>query len=423
MTGRTAREPSLTVGIIADLPGDSGGGVNQFTEGLVRSLVALPREDLRYVIFLGEDNGGWLSERHKHVSVVHVRRQVFPRGWGRWLDRAIRYGEALSQACRGNLLQARGTIKRRSRQRKILEAVRSSPWELQLVHFPFQDMAPVRVPVIFSPWDLQHLHLRELWRRSEARERDAFYRLGCRRASCLALGSEWAREDVIAQYGVPRSKTTVVRVAPATRLAGDVTPEFCARLRDKYGLPRQFIFYPSVTWTHKNHKGLLSALAKANNSSRRGLHLVCCGASAGNQEEIMAHAEKVGVRDRVRFLGHIEGTEVRGLYRLAEMCVFPSLFEGAGFPVLEAFEEGCPLAASNVTSIPEYAGDAALLFDPRDVDSISDAILALASSESLRRDLVARGKERVRRYSWENVANEYASLYRKLIADHRVVTR
>lgn len=404
----------LTVGIVADIGKGIGGGVNEFAQGLTRSVVTRRRENLRCVIFLAEDYEEWPIPPSEHVSVVRVRPQHFPLGWRKWLDRVIRYGVALSQASKGSVLQARVTIAQRSRQRRILEAVGRSPWALDVLHFPFQDIVPLGVPLLYSPWDLQHLHLKEFWPKSVAKARDAYYRMGCQLASCVVLGSEWSREDVIAQYGVPRSKTVVVPVASPTRLVDRVSPEFCAGLRQKYRLPHRFIFYPAVTWKHKNHIRLLSALAKVNQSSHPDLQLVCCGQNGRNFEEIMAHAEKVGIRGQVRFLGYVERPEVCGLYRLAEFCILPTLFEGAGLPVLEAFEEGCPLAASNVTSIPEYAGDAALLFDPRDVNSIADAISALASSESLRRDLMARGKEKVRSYSWEIVAARYISLYKRL---------
>ena len=412
--GLKAKEPLLTVGIFADLDKGIGGGVSQFTEGLITSLLGQWERNLRLVIFLSENNDEWPIEPSELVSIVVVRKEQTPQGWRKWLNRITRYGAALSQASVGNLLQARVTISRRSRQRTILDAVRRSPWELDVLHFPFQDIVPLKAPLIFSPWDLQHLHLKDLWPKSVAKARDAYYRTGCRLASCVVLASEWAREDVIGQYGVPRSKTAVVRLAPPTRLASKITPKYCADLRRKHDLPRRFLFYPAIPWKHKNHIRLLTALAKVNQTSQLDLHLVCCGQYGRYLEEIMAHAEGVGVRDHVRFLGHIERREVRGLYRLAEFCIYPTLFEGAGFPVLEAFEEGCPLAASGVTCIPEYAGDAALLFDPWDVESIADAIVRLASSEALRRELADRGRERATLYSWDNVAVEYISLYRRL---------
>ena len=407
----------ITVAIVADVARDSGGGVNQFTEGLVRSLLTRPPEGLRYVVCVAEDHGGWLTDWPEHVTVVHVARHVLPHGWSKALDRASRYGRALSEACTGNLRRARVTVASGSRQRKIRGALRRSPWRLTLVHFPFQDFVPLSIPFIFSPWDLQHLHLSEFWQASAARERDAYYRMGCELAGCVALGSEWAREDLIAQYGLPHSKTVVVRVAPATRLADTVTPEFCAAVRARYRLPRRFIIYPAVTWKHKNHLRLLSALARVRARGVQELHLVCCGANGRNLPEITAHAAAIGVREHVHFLGHVDAHEVRGLYHLTAKCAHPSHFEGARVPVHDGIEEGCPLVASHVTAIPEYAGDAALLFDPLDVESMADAICAVSSSEALRRELVDRGRARVRRFSWENVAAEYVSVYRRLAGD------
>jgi glycosyltransferase involved in cell wall biosynthesis len=270
--------------------------------------------------------------------------------------------------------------------------------------------------MIFCPWDLQHLHLIDFWRKDVARARDAYYRLGCRLADCVALGSDWCRDDVIAQYQVPRSRTAVVRVAPPTQTAAPPSVGFCASVREKFALPPRFMFYPAVTWPHKNHLGLLTALAKVYADHRLPVELVCSGQNGRGSQEILRHAQRLGVVDRVRFLGFVERTELCALYRLAEFCIFPSLFEGAGLPVLEAFDEGCPVAASNVASIPEYAGDAALLFDPRDRDSMADAILTMANREDLRRELAARGKARAGLYSWTAVAQGYKELYCRLAA-------
>ena len=382
----------LTVGIFADLPPTVGGGVNQFARGLVGSLAARDTWELDLVVFAAAGAAGQVPASPS-VTVVEVPAVKFARGAAKWWERARRYRRVLRELASGDTDEARFTVRRWGRQRAMRTALRRAPRRLDVIHFPFQDFVPVNAPSIFCPWDLQHRHLADLWTRRAAAERDAYYRRGCALADLVVLASEWAREDLIRQFGVPREKTTVVRIAPPTRLAEPPTPEFCEGVRGRYGLPPRFILYPAVTWPHKNHVGLINALAEVVHSTRSDLHLVCCGKNGRNMDKIGAHITRLGMSDLVHFLGHVDGQEVRALYRLALLCAFPTLFEGAGLPVLEAFDEGCPLVAANVTCVPEYAGNAALLFNPRNTGEMAGAIRSVAESDQLRSDLIARGDD------------------------------
>ncbi len=408
----------LTVGVYADLEGGIGGGVNSFAQGLVTSLLEREDADLRYVVFLADNNDEWGVESSERASIVRVHRRPEPFGIRAWPNRLARYGAGLLDAAKGDLLRARVTVVRRWRQREITRAVAASPWALDILHFPFQDIARLRPPMIFSPWDLQHRHLKELWGKKAADARDAYYRLGCRMARYVAFGSEWARDDVVKEFRLELEKTIVVPIAPPSSLGERADAAHRTVVRQKYGLPARFMLYPAVTWKHKNHVRLLSAMASVK-ACAPDLHLICTGQIGPFVTVIMAHAETVGVADRVRFLGYVEKRDLSALYHLAEFCVYPSLFEGGALPVLEAFDEGCPLAASGVTCIPEYAGDAALLFDPYDVTSISKAITAMSTSPSLRRDLAFRGRERVTRYSWVKVGEQYTDLYRRMSRERK----
>jgi len=119
----------------------------------------------------------------------------------------------------------------------------------------------------------------------------------------------------------------------------------------------------------------------------------------------------------VRFLDFVSSSELRALYHLAQFVVFPSLFEGGGFPVLEAFREETPIACSAVTSLPEYGGDAILLFDPTSVESIAQAIHRMTMDVQLRTKLRQRGAARISSFTWERTAKMYRALYRK-VAGH-----
>lgn len=404
---------ALTVGILADVPTGMGGGVGEFCRALVRSLVTRADRGVHYVVFVAEGDGEWVPASD-HLSAVGVERTVFPQGRQKWHDRWERHGAALRALVGGDVDRARYVRQRLPRQRLIAAALARSPRRLDLVHFPFQDFVPTNCPAIFCPWDVQHHHLPEFHPSGAARTRDAYYRQGSRLAARVVFGSEWSRDDVSRRLGIPREKTVVIPIAAPTGVGLAPTSQFCAAVSTKYRLPERFVFYPAVTWKHKNHARLISALAEINRTSTLDLHLVCCGACGRNVDQLQAHAHEVGMDGRVHFLGYIDTREVRVLYRLALLCAFPSLFEGAGLPILEAFEEGCPLAAARVTCIPEYAGDAALLFDPTDVGDMARVIGAIAASETLRRELVARGRRQVVAFGWDKVCDAHVALFRQL---------
>ena len=128
--------------------------------------------------------------------------------------------------------------------------------------------------------------------------------------------------------------------------------------------------------------------------------LVCTGGAREAQSAIEAHIVTSGLGGQVRFLGYRPGRDLPALYRGAACLLFPSLFEGFGMPVLEAMASGCPVVCSNTTSLPEIAGDAALLVDPGDPEALAAAVHQLLTDPDLRAELIARGLERAAAFSW-----------------------
>lgn len=134
--------------------------------------------------------------------------------------------------------------------------------------------------------------------------------------------------------------------------------------------------------------------------------LVFAGKRGWLYEEILARAQGLGLENRVIFTGYVEDADLAALYSGARLFAMPSLYEGFCFPVLEAMACGVPVACSNTSSLPEVVGDAALTFDPLDVDAIAAAMARALSDEELRATLIARGFERVERFTWEWCARQ-----------------
>ena len=141
--------------------------------------------------------------------------------------------------------------------------------------------------------------------------------------------------------------------------------------------------------------------------------LVLPGYPTAHETQLREHASALGVAEDVRFPAWVSSAELEGLWAIARAFVFPSLYEGFGLPVLEAMARGVPVACSNSSSLPEVAGDAALLFDPRDEGAIARALARLLSEPALVEDLRARGLERAREFTWERTARLTLASYRR----------
>jgi glycosyltransferase involved in cell wall biosynthesis len=263
----------------------------------------------------------------------------------------------------------------------------------RIVHFPFT--IPVPRPrrgqaFVQTLLDVQHLDLPQLFSRPELAFRRRYYEGAARQADAVITISEFARQRMIELLGIPAER---IRVAHLGVDADQFQPNSGPR--------EEFVLYPARGWKHKNHARLLEAMA-AVRAVRPGMRLVLTG---GGLESLGEIPDWVDVR------GLVSGGELRELYRQAAVLAFPSLYEGFGLPPLEAMASGCPVAASAAGSIPEVCGDAAVLFDPEDPESIAAGILeALARSEELTR----LGFEQVRLFTWERCRDAHVDVYRGL---------
>lgn len=279
----------------------------------------------------------------------------------------------------------------------------------RVVHLPTQQGFRTPVPTLYQPWDLQHVHFPDFFAPDERRERDGLYRALCRQAKVVVTATRWAAEDVIAHLDVPRRKVAVI--PPASPLAAYGEPAPADDVRRRYDLPEAFALYPARTWPHKNHETLVDALGEL---ARDGTHvpLVCTGSPTEREPALEERARSCGAD--VRFLGHVPAADLAALYRLARLLVFPSLFEGWGFPVLEGFGTGLPVVCSGIPQLRELAGDAAATFDPTRPEAIALQLKRVWEDEGLRRELAARGRERAAAYSWERTARLCRAHYRRL---------
>jgi glycosyltransferase involved in cell wall biosynthesis len=241
----------------------------------------------------------------------------------------------------------------------------------------------------------------------------ALVRLAASRSDRVIADSAATRDDLVRFLRADPARVDVVPLGVGSTRQGDATPERALRERHALG-DRRVVLSVSAKRPHKNLRALLDGLAGIP-AERRPV-LIVPGYTTWHEAELREHSDRLGVAGDVRFLDWVSRADLEGLYDLADCFVFPSLYEGFGLPVLEAMRRGVPVACSNASSLPEVAGDAALLFDPRDTQAIRAAMERLLTDRTLASDLAERGRERAKAFSWERSARETLGSYERALA-------
>ncbi|MCS7283680.1 MAG: glycosyltransferase family 4 protein, partial [Anaerolineae bacterium] len=225
--------------------------------------------------------------------------------------------------------------------------------------------------------------------------------------------SEATARDLAHHFPVAPGRMTVISLAADPIFSPRPLAEVDA-LRRRYGLPESFVLYVGSNKPHKNLARLVEAWAQTTDSGICST-LVIAGPWDPRYPEPRRRAEQLGL-ENIRWLGPIPEADLPALYSAATLFVFPSLYEGFGLPVLEAMACGVPVVCSNTSSLPEVAGDAALLVDPTDARALAGAIERVLTDEALRASLRARGLERARQFAWEEAAQRTLEIYRQVLA-------
>jgi glycosyltransferase involved in cell wall biosynthesis len=236
--------------------------------------------------------------------------------------------------------------------------------------------------------------------------------LAVRRSQRVMADSVSTRRDLVELLGASEEKIDVVELGLGTPQRVTPLGESAVRARFELG-DRAVILSLSAKRPHKNLGALIGALARVP-ANERPLLLIP-GYPTDHELELRRQAETLGIADDVRLLSWLSAAELEGIWALARAFVFPSLYEGFGLPVLEAMARGVPVACSNASSLPEVAGEAALLFDPADEPAIAQAISRLLSDEELCAELRRRGAERARLFTWERTAQLALASYARAL--------
>lgn len=283
--------------------------------------------------------------------------------------------------------------------------------QLDLLHgMAFAAPLAAACPTVITVHDLSFLRFPDAFRRFNRLYLSFITRRATRRAARVIAVSESTRQDVIGLCGVAPERVVTVPNGVSEAFAPAAAARV-AELRQRHGLPDRFILFVGTLEPRKNLERLVTAYADLRAADRAVPPLVIAGARGWFYEQLFARVQELGLADAVRFPGFIPHEDLATWYSAAEIFVYPSRFEGFGLPVLEAMACGTPVITSTASSLPEVAGDAALLVAPDDVAGWTAALQQALADEELRTTLCSRGLQRARLFSWTRTAAETAQVY------------
>lgn len=396
-------------------PSKGVGGVEYYVLSLIKALGQLNDGNEEYVIIGNSQNSDWLlpylGPNQQLVNDRNFKEQITLRNQSK--SRLKLVGKKVLEPL---INRVKCILAPQSLQPTTTIPLSNGFYEslnCNIIHFPYQSYEITSLPSLFNPHDLQHVHFPQFFSPEEIMEREIIYAGGCQYSQKVVVGSSWIKDDIVRHYNLHPDKIQVISCAAFTQTYPDITENSLKEVRKEHNLPEKFIYYPAMTWEHKNHIRLIEAIDFLKRERNLKVELVCTGDKIKNHwPKIKSKLDSLNLSNQVHFLGLVPNEHVKAVYSLCEFVVVPTLFEAASGPIFEAWQEKKAVASSNVTSLPEQVGDTGLLFDPCSIESISKAIEELLLNENLRNDLALKGYERGKKFTWQKTAKTYRALYR-----------
>lgn len=284
----------------------------------------------------------------------------------------------------------------------------------ELYHATEHLLMPLRhVPTVLTVHDLIFKLFPRYHKRLNYWFLNAAMPLFVQRADAVIAISQATRRDLIAHYGTPPEKITVVYEAAAPCFRPPAA-EAVTAVRARYGLPERFLLTVGTIEPRKNLVRLLEALVRLRRDDPE-LHLVVVGSRGWLYEGFFRRRAELELEKAVHLPGYVPDADLPAFYGAATVVVMPSLYEGFGLPVLEAMACGAPVVSSHAASLPEIGGAAARYFDPTDVEEMTAVLAQVLADAELRAEMRAAGLEQAARFSWERAARETMAVYERVL--------
>lgn len=367
---------------------EQGGGIGRYVRELVAALAKVDSEN-NYRLFV--------SGYSAHISLPSLTDQFVWRGTRispRWLAR-LWYRARVPLPVESFV----GRVQLFHATDFVLPPVFPGVAALLTVH----DLSFVRVPDSADPRLKSFL--------------DSVVPRSVRLAGHVLADSMATKVDLLELYGVSADKVSVLLSGVQGRFFDQLGVLVLMTTRNKYSIrDTPYVLSVGTVQPRKNYSRLIQAIA-AIRSRGCDVDLVIAGGKGWLEDEIYQSMEASGIKNHIHFTGFVDEADLPGLYQGAVCLAFPSLYEGFGLPVLEAMASRIPVVTSNVSSLPEVAGDAAILINPYDVDEIAEALWTVIHDETLRKSLTDRGLMRARQFTWEKSARQLLQIYKDLLND------
>ncbi|MBI5766057.1 glycosyltransferase family 4 protein [Candidatus Falkowbacteria bacterium] len=379
----------MKIGIDARLYGAKHGGIGRYAQKLIEHLekIDLPAEALaqagtenQYFIFLQKNNFSEYQPRNKNFSKVLADFRAY--GW----------------------------------REQILFPKLLNKHNLDFVHFTH-----FNAPIFYHKKFIVTIHDLIISHYPDSRATTLnpflykiklfFYNIvinhAAKGAEKIIAVSEYTKNDIIKFLKVAPEKISVTY--EGFDLPKDIDRD-CQNIIQHFGINGEYILYVGSAYPHKNLEKLLMAFKKIV-EAKNDLKLVLVGKKNYFYERLEQEIKKLNLQNNVILAGYCDDNQLACLYKNAKAYVFPSLIEGFGLPPLEAQSYGVPVASSNAACLPEILGDSVLYFDPKNINDMAEKISQIINDENLRNDLINKGFENLKKYSWENCAKETLDLY------------
>jgi len=381
----------MVIGIDARFFGPKGKGLGRYTQKLTESLAEADKQN-DYVIFLRRENFGEFQPQNSHFKKVLADY--------RWYSLA----------------------------EQIFLPFAIAKQKIDLMHFPH-----FNVPIFyFKPFvvTIHDLILRHFSTRRASRLGSVKYWfknlayqmviwLAIKRAKKIITVSRYVKKDIIRCFGIKAERIIVTYEGTSNMSSRLEIGGSKQILKSKFQISKQYLLYVGNAYPHKNLERLIEAFEILIKKYQIDLQLVLVGEEDYFYRRLKKEAEVVilqskGVFSRIVFAGFVSDDDLPILYQGAGVYVFPSLCEGFGLPSLEAMSFGVPVASSNATCLTEILGQAAVYFDPLNPRDMAEKISQILNSDGLRQDLIQKGFEQIKKYSWKRMGEETLAIYQKV---------
>lgn len=400
------------------LLGGENGGAKLMTVELIRNLSRISTK-CEFLLLTSEQNDTELA----FLDAPNVKRIVIrgARAKHEWIKSGLR---RLSQVFPIQIkLKLRSLYSRMVRKSPGISQLRSLRVDLLFCPFTAPFFYDPEIPVIPIVYDIQYHYYPQFFTSEERYHRDKHFRDACRLATRLVCISNYVRDTVIENADVAPERVHTVYIQLSSRIPTAVDKDMAKFLERSRLVSDRFLLYPANFWAHKNHQMLFTAFGMyLAQHPKSDLKLVCTGTPGPRMEYLIDAVRRMGLAEKILFLGYLSTEEFAILIHCCKALIFPSLYEGFGMPVIEAMASERPVLCSNVTSLPEVAGDAALYFDPKRPQTIVQTIQRLETEKELTTKLIEQGRKQVSKFGdAEKMAREYWQVFQEAVASSQYV--